>query len=456
MKRPLSIRVRFLLVSLIAVPLALALAAIFMTSIFSANLEQRLEEELKGHINTLAGSIRLTADGAIEQPSGLMDQRFTQAYGGLYWQIGNANQPALFRSDSLWDTSLSRPDDLPDDGAVHRYISEGPEGSRLIVLERQIMISATTGLKPVQISVAADTKALDEASRGFALEIFPYLAGLAVFLIGASLVQVIYGLKPLADLTTGLDRIRERHSGRLNGALPAEFEPVENAVNRLLDTQAQSLAKARSRAGDLAHGLKTPLTILSTDALTLRESGQSDMADEIEQLVQLMRGHVDHELARSRIVANADMRQSDANVREIIDQVVKTLQRTPKGEALEWHIEIGKPPNVPLDTHDLRELVGNLTENAVKWAKDSVRIVWKNDRLMISDDGPGVDPEKIGDMTERGVRLDRKTPGTGFGLSIVKEICEAYGLTLLIENRQGSGLMVSVMFNNIDGTTRTA
>ncbi|MGI2031109.1 sensor histidine kinase [Rhizobium panacihumi] len=448
MKRPLSIRVRFLLVSLIAVPLALALAALFMTSMFSASLERRLEEELKGHINTIAGSIRLGADGRIEHPFSLMDRRFTEAYGGLYWQIGDAATPAMFRSESLWDTSLSSPEDVPDDGAVHRYEAAGPNDTRLIVLERQIMVSAPAGLKPVQISVASDTRALDEASRGFALDILPYLAGLAAFLVGASLVQVFYGLKPLADLTKGLDRIRERHSGRLEGALPVEFVPVEAAVNRLLESQAQSLAKARARAGDLAHGLKTPLTVLSNDALTLRERGEGEIADEIEQLVRLMRGHVEHELARSRIVANADMRQTDADIEKIVGQVVKTLQRTPKGEGLTWTVEIGAPPNVPLDAHDLRELIGNLTENAVKWATGEVCIGWKDGRLVVADDGPGVDPDKIRSMTERGVRLDSQTPGTGFGLSIVKEICEVYGLALSIENRQGSGLMVSVGFGD--------
>lgn len=449
MTRPLSIRVRFLVVSLVAVPLALALAALFMTSMFSTSLERRLEEELKGHINTIAASIRLGADGAIEHPVNLTDRRFVQAYGGLYWQIGDAATPAMFRSESLWDTSLSSPEDLPDDGAVHRYETEGPSGARLIVLERQIMVSSPNGLKPVQISVASDRTVLDEASRGFALDILPYLAGLAVFLIGASFVQVIFGLKPLADLTRGLDRIRERRTGRLEGALPVEFAPVEQAVNRLLGEQAQSLATARARAGDLAHGLKTPLTVLSNDALTLRERGQEDIADEIEQLVRLMRGHVEHELARSRIVANADMRQTDADIEKIVGQVVKTLQRTPKGEGLAWVVDIGAPPLVPLDTHDLRELFGNLAENAVKWASTEICISWKDNRLVVADDGPGVDPEKIRSMTERGVRLDSQTPGTGFGLSIVKEICEVYGLTLSIENRQGSGLMVSVAFKTV-------
>jgi signal transduction histidine kinase len=183
--------------------------------------------------------------------------------------------------------------------------------------------------------------------------------------------------------------------------------------------------------------------------LTLHERGHQDLAEEIEQLVQLMRGHVEHELALSRIVTNADMRQTDANVETIIGQIVKTLQRTPKGEALEWQVDINAPPDVPVDAQDLRELIGNLTENAVKWAAGQVSITWKNGRLIVADDGPGVDPEKIRSMTERGVRLDSQTPGSGLGLSIVQEICEVYGLVLSIENRQGSGLMTSVLFKDI-------
>ena len=132
--------------------------------------------------------------------------------------------------------------------------------------------------------------------------------------------------------------------------------------------------------------------MLSNDALTLHERGHQDLAEEIEQLVQLMRGHVDHELTRSRIVTNADMRQTDANVETIIGQIVKTLQRTPKGEALDWHIDVHSPPDVPVDAQDLRELIGNLTENAVKWATTQVSITWKSGRLTVADDGPGVDP----------------------------------------------------------------
>jgi signal transduction histidine kinase len=445
-RRPLSIRARFLIISLVAVPSALALAALFMVSVFSANLERRLDAELTGHINNIAASLRFAADGSPERPAGFFDKRFEDAYGGLYWQIGDDTAPARLRSQSLWDYTLPSPEDLPADGAVHRYDIPGPDGATLTAQQRQIMVPTPAGLKALRITVAADRKPLEDAGYRFAVDILPYLAGLAIFLIGASLIQVVFGLRPLAALTSGLDRIRERRGGRLDGVLPKEFEPVEHSVNRLLDAQSQAIAKARARAGDLAHGLKTPLTVLSNDALTLRQRGEVDMADEIDRLVALMRGHVEAELARSRIVANAELRQSDADMEKIIGQIIRTLKRTPEGEALIWQFEIGEPAEVPLDPHDLRELVGNIVENAVKWARSEVSITWKDRRLTIADDGPGVAPEKIRSMTGRGVRLDEQVPGTGLGLSIVQEICTVYDLTLSIENRQGSGLQVSIWF----------
>jgi signal transduction histidine kinase len=444
MKRPISIRTRFLLVSLVAVPAALGLAALFMISVFTENLQRRLEMELESHINTLASTIQLGPDGNLQRPSALLDQRFSDAYGGLYWQIGDGNTPALFRSQSLWDYTLPRPGNVASDGGVHRYEAAGPDATSLLILERQILIKDPAGLKPVRISVASDTAPLAEAGRVFAFDILPYLAGLALFLIAASIVQVTFGLKPLATLTTGLDRIRERRGGRLEGILPTEFVPVEAAINRLLDAQAQSLTKARARAGDLAHGLKTPLTILSNDAVTLREKGEVDMAQEINHLVHVMQAHVDHELVRSRIVADPAMRQSNARMGTIVEQVVKTLKRTPQGETLKWQVHVDAPGEVPIDPNDLRDLVGNLVENAVKWADRVVTISWSAGRLSVVDDGPGADPSMIGALTLRGLRLDRRTPGTGLGLSIVKEICDVYKLGILIENGNEKGLRVEI------------
>lgn len=450
MKRPLSIRARFLLASLVSVPLALGLAALFLISLFTSNLRERIEAELGGHINNLAAAISFQPDGKITRPAGLLDRRFATPYGGLYWQIEDETTRTQLRSESLWDYTLALPRDLPADGTVHRYEIAGPDGQRLLAQERRIMVASPSGTRELLIVAAADRAPLDAARQGFALDIVPYIVGLALFLIAASLAQLIFGLRPLSRLTVGLDRIRERRAGRLDDVLPREFEPVEAAVNRLLDSQAVLLAKARARAGDLAHGLKTPLTVLANDALTLRERGETEIAGEIEHLVGQMRGHVERELVRSRIAASAEMRQSNGDLAAIIAPVVRTLKRTPSGEALDWQVELPEALVLPVDPHDLRELIGNVLENAAKWAQETVLIRWGQQggrgSLVVEDDGPGVDPEKIGSMTDRGIRHDQQTPGTGLGLSIVSEICDVYGLVLTIENRQSRGLRVAITF----------
>ena len=449
-RRPLSIRTRFLLVSLAVVPVAMALAALFFTSLFTVNLQRRIEAELTGHINNLAAAIRFQPDGRIVRPTSVFDHRFAKAYSGLYWQIEDEAMQTQLRSESLWDVALALPDSLPEDGAVHHYELAGPDKTRLLVQERRILINSPTGKRSLRIAVAADHQPLDDASRAFALDILPYVAGLAVLLILASLVQVALGLRPLATLKEELDRIREHRGGRLDTVLPKEFAPVEAALNRLLDSQTQAIGKARARSGDLAHGLKTPLTVLANDALRLREKGEGEIADEVDHLVSVMRTHVDRELARSRIAASAQMRQSDGDLAKVIGEIVRTLKRTASGEILEWRIDLPQTLILPIDPHDLRELAGNLVENAVKWGQSTVHIHWRptgaGGALIIEDDGPGIAPDKIRSMTERGVRHDEQAPGSGLGLSIVREICDVYSLLLAIETKQPHGLRVSVIF----------
>lgn len=446
MKRPLSIRTRFVLVSLVSVPLALALTALFLVSLFKANLEKRTEAELARHITHLAAAITVQPDGRLARPGTIADSRFSEPYGGLYWQIEDRASALRFRSDSLWDSALTLPGGLPDDAAVHHYTLEGPEGAELMALERRVIVASPSGSHDLRVVAAADRRPIREASMAFTLETIPYVAGVAFFLIGAALVQLVIGLRPLSTLAGELDRIRERQSGRLESVLPAEFAPMENALNRLLDAQAEALSRARRRAGDLAHGLKTPLTVLMNNALTLREKGETAMADEIEHLAGQMRLHTERELIRSRIAASAELRQSNASPAAIIAPVVRTLQKTPRGKTLDWHAAVPEALELPVDPHDLRELIGNLLENASKWARASVSVEWRGRALVVEDDGPGIDPEHIRSMTARGTRYDETAPGTGLGLSIVSEICDVYGLTLTIENRQVQGLRVSIGF----------
>jgi len=445
-----SIRGRFLIVSAASVLLAMVRASIVFVTLFTRNRERRIDDELTGHINRFAGTLRFAPDGRLELPDRPTDRRFAEPYGGLYWPVEGDLAKRQLRSPSLWDYTLPRPDDPHEPSAVHRYTLPGPEGSELIVQERQFVVAAPEGPRPVRVALAIDARTLTEARHAFVLDIIPFMIALAVFLIAASLAQLTFGLRPVSAVSEGLNRIRERKAERLDGHYPSELQGVVDAVNRLLDAQAEIIQKARTRAADLAHGLKTPLTVLANDASTFKEHGEDDIARELAHLATVMQAHVYRELARSRIAATAELRASDADIATAVDRIVRTLKRTPRGGALVWSINVAPGMIVGVDPHDLEELLGNILDNAVKWGRTVIHVSAERDgsriRLVIEDDGPGADPSGIKRMMERGIRLDSQTPGTGIGLSIVKDIASVYDLGIEIATRETGGLRVSISF----------
>ncbi|ATN35211.1 ATP-binding protein [Rhizobium sp. ACO-34A] len=445
-----SIRGRFLLVSLVSVALALVMASVVLVSLFTRNLETRIDDELTGHIGNIAGALRFAADGTLQLPERPVDRRFEEPYGGLYWQVEDDARKSELRSASLWDYSLPLPEDEQETGAIHRYRLPGPEGSDLIVQERKIVFAAPDGRRAIRVAAAIDGSVVADARRAFAFDIIPYMVALAVFLIAASLAQLTYGLRPISSVSEGLNRIRERGAERLTGPFPRELRGVVAAVNQLLDAQSRLIDKARARAADLAHGLKTPLTVLSNDAATLRERGDTKMADELSHFAGVMKAHIEHELTRSRIAASADLRKSNANLATSLDIIVRTLKRTPRGEELTWNIEVPTGIEVGVDPLDLQEMLGNILDNAVKWGRSSIHVrAEKRDGrpvLAIEDDGPGADPAGLLTIMQRGTRLDLKTPGTGIGLAIVRDIADVYGLGIEAENVAAGGFRVTIRF----------
>jgi signal transduction histidine kinase len=445
-----SIRFRFVALSLVGVTVALALAAWFFVTLFSANLSARIDTELTGHINRLAGTLTFSADGALQRPESPADNRFYLAYGGLYWQVEDLKTNTQMRSPSLFDYALPLPKDHYEPGKIDRYRLPGPNGTDVIVQERDVIVAAPGGARDLRLAVAIDATALDKATTDFAYAILPYMGALAIILASLSGFQIAWGLKPLSRLASAVKDVQERRAQRLEGAYPDELQPLVGEMNLLLDSQTRTIEKARTRASDLAHGLKTPLTILSNNALTLRERGDEDMARELDHLAETMLSHVNGELARSRIAPTAQQRRSDANLAETIHQVVRTLKKMPQGAELDWPLAIADNIVLPVDPHDLRELLGNIFENAVKWADSSIAATATRaaDRwiLVIEDDGPGVPDAKLASLTRRGLRLDHEKPGTGLGLAIVKEIAEVYSIGLTLENRKSGGLRATLSF----------
>jgi len=446
-----SIRTRFLVVSLVSVTLSLSLATWFFLGLFTTNLAARIDGELTSHINMLAGTLNFGPDGKLRRPQGPRDNRFYQAYGGLYWQIVDPSNGLELRSESLFDYALPLPADVHQAGAVHRYRLKGPDSRDVIVQERVILLASTSGSHDIRIAVAIDAADLDQAASAFAWTVVPYVAALGAFLVAMSIIQLAIGLYPLTTLARALEALSQRRDHQLTGSFPSELSGLVIQLNKLLEARDNAIQKARARASDLAHGLKTPLTIISNNVLKLEEKGENEIAAELELVSSSMLAHVNHELARTRIAQNPDQRKSDADCSQIAGQVIRTLNHTEAGERLAISQSIPEGLTLPIDPNDLRELFGNLLENACKWATSSVAIKairtgtqWL---VTIEDDGPGVPGDKLPDLTRRGLRLDLKTPGTGLGLAIVNEIAEVYGITLTFENLLPAGFRATLLFS---------
>jgi signal transduction histidine kinase len=444
----ISIRTRFIIVSLISVTTALSLASWFLVALFADNYEKRIDTELTSHINRLAGSLEFSPEGTLKKPESPADNRFYKAYGGLYWQIDDAARHAELRSPSLFDYALPLPADRHVVGAIHRYHLKGPEGGDVIVQERVLQLAAPDGPRTIRIAVAIDASVLDNAKGDFTRAIIPYVAALAVFLVAMSVAQLMIGLRPLSAIADDLDDVRERRSQTLPGSYPKELSGLVDQLNRLLVAQASAIDKARARASDLAHGLKTPLTILSNNAQKLEDKGETEMADELDHLASLMLSHVNHELARARIAHTPEQRRSDADAPRLIAALIRTLKRTEDGEGLDWATNLPESLMLPIDPNDFRDLIGNLLENASKWAHSRVGVTASVDQhawqIVITDDGPGVAEDKLSQLTMRGLRLDHQKPGSGLGLAIVQEIASVYGIGLHLENEAAGGLRVTL------------
>ncbi|MBI2255186.1 MAG: HAMP domain-containing histidine kinase [Proteobacteria bacterium] len=442
-----SLRLRLLVAAAVSVGLALVLAGFGLVTLFDRHVERRVNAELHTFVNQIAAGIAFDGDGAPALNRALADPRFDRPYSGLYWQIVDAEGHAQ-RSRSLWDYVLDLPAPEGAIGHPQRYALTGPQGKMLHAYERRIVFPVTGGDRTLRIVVAVDQHELDNARDDFVEDIAPALSVLALILVAAAWVQVNVGLKPLEAVRQGVAAISTRRAHRLERDFPDEIMPLVAEVNDLLDVQDQAVERARMRAADLAHGLKTPLTILAHDAEKLRRKGEAEMAGEIDGLVKAMQRHVDHELARVRVAANSRRQEATADLVKVLKGIVEAIKRSPQGEKCTWDVAATTLPPAAIDAHDLAELLGNLVDNAAKWASGDVRIRAAQDGAMalvtVEDDGPGVPPEALAELGKRGVRLDERVAGTGLGLAIVRELIEAYGGSLTLANRDTGGFRAEI------------
>jgi len=436
-----SLRLRLLLAAAVSIALALGLAGFGLTVLFERYVERRVERELQDHLLQLAAGVTIAGDGKISVAHPLADPRFNEPFSGLYWQV-DAQGKDTARSRSLWDEKLdiSTPPIGPRDVNLHRI--KGPGGADLFAEERYAVVTVKGKERPLVITVGLDEREVDEAVTAFSHDLMFSLALLGAALIAAAWIQVSIGLKPLELLRQSLERVRAGSMSRLEGAFPSEVQPLAAELNELLAAREDELLRARQRAGDLAHGLKTPLTVLSAISRDVASAGLAAQARDVETQTEHMRRHVERELARARLASGHAVALTP--VRPTLERLIEAIKRAPRGDDLTWRIDVPPQVEAAIERGDLIELLGNLLDNARKWARSTVEMRLAGDALIIGDDGPGVPRGKTALVLERGARLDEAAQGSGLGLAIVRDIAESYGLTVSLDRSPLGGLEVQI------------
>ena len=434
-----SLRLRLLLGAVGFILTALALAALGLTLLFRGHVENWVDGELEGYLDQVIAGIDAGPAGTLTMVRTPPDPRFEQPFSGRYWQVFVEPDGPLLRSRSLWDTEISLPAEVSTGEELFRYRVKGPNDSSLYLLQRRIELPERLSGKTVRAAVAVDAAEVEAAVARFATALVPLLLLLGVLLMLASWVQVSVGLRPLSMIRQKLTEIGAGVRKRLGGGFPAEVQPLAGEVDTLLDDRDAQIERARARAADLAHALKTPLQVLLSDAATLKDKGETAIGEEVESIATALQHHSERYLSRARRASYAA--GASADLSEVAMRVLRVVKRTPDGKRLTWTLDLPDGIWARIDAEDLAEAIGNLSENAARHARSQVTVSAGTQAqtavISLTDDGPGIPEEFQEAVLKRGKRLDRTGPGTGLGLSIVKEISEAWGAELSFQSGEG-------------------
>ena len=428
-----SLRLRLLLGTLAWILLTIGLAGWGLNTLFRDHVSRQFFAELRMHLNQLSASLSFDANGQPVLDTALSDPRLTRPYSGLYWQVDRlsdnsaASTQTRLRSRSLWDFVLTVPTDSPADGEEHEHRLAGPDGKSLLMIERVLRSEELPG-ESARLIVAANEDLLAEPVARFTTPLLLALALLAGGLAIAAITQVVVGLRPLNRLRDELSGLREGRQTTLKGDFPSEVQPVVDELNDVLTRNLAFVERARSQAGNLAHAIKTPLTVMANAANA--ESGP--LADTVITQIAAARQQVDYHLARARAAAAAQLPGQSCLLRPAIEGLLRVMNRlhVERGLVIELH-ECSDQLVFQGEAQDAQEMLGNLLDNACKWAASRVQVsAISTDNTLcieIDDDGQGIAPDQEARLLQRGVRGDERVPGSGLGLAIVDDLAHLYG-----------------------------
>ena len=406
--------------------------------VLTKSLVDTFDDQMVFLLNSMVAASEIGPDGEVRFNRPPADQRFLEPYSGMYFQISGTGADA-FPSRSLWDRRL-RVGDNHGDVKPHLYDSgefstaDNPEPLR--VVERDVVLPGSEVRWRFQ--VAQSREALDEQISRLRSTLSWSFAALGFGLLILAALQTVYGLWPLRRVRREVASIRSGEKTRIGQDFPSEIRPLTEEINQLLAHSEEQAEEARRHAGNLAHALKTPLTVI-TNAATADDPGLNDI---VCREATVMRRQVDHHLARARAIGRRASAQARARVWESLEAVQRAVERMHEGVTID--IAGDRSAEVRVERQDLDEMLGNLIENAAKYGggRVFVTVVPEASRIdiLVEDDGPGIPEDERGNLFSRGARLDTTgKPGTGLGLAIVRDVAQIYGGSVTLEESADLG-----------------
>ncbi len=447
-----SLALRLCLSATVWTVVILLVTGFVLSGLYRDAVERAFDRRLGVYLKTLIADIA-SPEIPIERTGQMLGEPlFELPLSGWYWQVTRIDRgrPEVTSSRSLWDRTLphlSEQQPADADGGRKSYV-QGPEDQRLRLVERNVDLGDEGRY---QIAVGGDAAELDDEILAFNGAIATTFVVLAVVLLLTTLFQVRFGLAPLNRISRGLAAIRSGKAEKLEGAFPVEIAPLARETNALIDANREIVERARTHVGNLAHALKTPLSVMMNEAAARPDDA---LASKVKEQTGIMREQVSRHLERARIAARVAVVGSITDIVPVVQALARTLEKTHHDKSLA--IDLDLPPEARFrgEKQDLEEMVGNLVDNAFKWANSRVSIEVlleqpapgrESARIVVDDDGPGLTPAQRDQVARRGQRLDESKPGSGLGLSIVVELARLYGGALNLGTAPIGGLRAELV-----------
>jgi signal transduction histidine kinase len=433
----------------------LAITGVILSSVYRDATERAFDRRLNLYLRTLIAEVATPDEPADRQFQSLGEPLFDLPLSGWYWQITRTDteKGETRASRSLWDKKLPK---LEEHGAeltaagVRLGYVDGPEGQSLRVVERPVDLGADGKFL---VSVAGDATEIFDETRSFDYYLFGTFAALGIVLLLTTIFQVRYGLAPLKRISDSIADIRSGRAERLEGRFPVEIAPLARETNALIDANREIVERSRTHVGNLAHAIKTPLSVIVNEAAA---HAADPFASKVLEQADVMRDQVAHHLERARIAARVTIVSTITDVAPAIEALRRTMEKIHRDRDLAIEAKADPAARFRGERQDLEEMVGNLVDNACKWAASQVFIevtvvppeaqgAGPKLRIVVDDDGRGLSEDERAQVARRGQRLDESKPGSGLGLSIVTDLAGLYGGNLTLNNAPVGGLRAELV-----------